>query len=647
MSDIFISYKADDRARVKPLVDAFLAEGLTVWWDVHIEGGAAWRARIQRELDAAGCVVVVWTVNSTGPAGHFVQDEASRARRRGVYLPVALDAVEAPLGFGQEHVLKLIDWRGNRRDPRFQDVLALARAIVAGGPRPAPEARARAAGARRPALGLWTAVGVGVFVALGGLTVIGGPSRMCAAVGLPCGGGAARPTAPPTSIAVLPFANISGDRTQDYFADGLSEELIATLSRIAPLQVVGRTSAFKFKGSKEDSAAIGAKLGVAYLLDGSVRRDGDLVRVSAQLVEARTGFERWSQTYDRPMKDVLSIQTDIAGLVGDALRVKMLGVAAADGSADPVAHEAYLRGRQLYNLGGDEATFRGALAQFDAAIAADPAYALAHAARARALIAIANQFARGADVQALYDAGVKSAERAVELGPDLALAQSVLGFARLYGRLDIQGAALPYQRAWRLGQGDPDILFGYGAYESQVGRSDLALAALRRAAVLDPLNPRAGRELGLALYAARRFPEAIAAFHGALALSPRMNYAHGYIGHSLLAQGRTADALEAYRAEPEPAARLAGTAIAERRLGDTAAAEAALARLTAELGDSALYQRAEVLTQWGRADAAVDALEQAYGAGDSGLLQLKTDPLLDPLRALPRFKKLLQTMNFP
>ena len=126
-----------------------------------------------------------------------------------------------------------------------------------------------------------------------------------------------------------------------------------------------------------------------------------------------------------------------------------------------------------------------------------------------------------------------------------------------------------------------------------------------------------------------------------------MNYAHGYIGHSLLAQGRTADALEAYRAEPEPAARLAGTAIAERRLGDTAAAEAALARLTAELGDSALYQRAEVLTQWGRADAAVDALERAYGAGDSGLLQLKTDPLLDPLRALPRFKKLLQTMNFP
>jgi len=307
MSDIFLSYKAEDRARVKPLADAFVAEGLSVWWDVHIEGGAAWRESIKRELEAAACVVVVWSANSVGPAGDFVRDEASHAKRRGVSLPVAIDAVEPPLGFGQQQVLGLIGWRGDRRDPRFADVLAAARAIVSGGPRPVPTARARKVG--RPPLGGWRAAGLAavVLALAAGAILVKAPARLCAAAGLSCGGGAA-----PNSVAVLPFANLSGDAAQDYFSDGLSEELISTLARVKPLHVIARTSSFKFKGSKEDSATIGAKLGVAFLLDGSVRRDGELVRVSAQLADAKTGFERWSQTYDRDMKDIFAVQSGIA-----------------------------------------------------------------------------------------------------------------------------------------------------------------------------------------------------------------------------------------------------------------------------------------------------------------------------------------------
>ena len=163
MADIFISYKAEDRARVAPLVEALAAEGLSLWWDVHIEGGAAWRASIERELEAAACVIVVWSVNSVGPQGHFVQDEAARGQRRGVCLPVVIDPVEPPLGFGQHQALSLVGWRGSRRDPRFADVLAAARAVIAQGPRPTPLARAprgrrRRAGSfsrRRPRRRAW------------------------------------------------------------------------------------------------------------------------------------------------------------------------------------------------------------------------------------------------------------------------------------------------------------------------------------------------------------------------------------------------------------------------------------------------------------------------------------------------------------
>jgi len=152
MADIFISYKTEDRARVAPLVDALVAEGLTVWWDVHIEGGVAWRESIQRELEAAACVIVVWSFGSVGAEGHFVQDEAARGQRRGVCLPVAIDPVEPPLGFGQHQVLSLVGWRGARRDPHFLDVLAAARAVIANG-REDPQGSPKAGRARAPGRG--------------------------------------------------------------------------------------------------------------------------------------------------------------------------------------------------------------------------------------------------------------------------------------------------------------------------------------------------------------------------------------------------------------------------------------------------------------------------------------------------------------
>ena len=451
---------------------------------------------------------------------------------------------------------------------------------------------------------------------------------------------------PPHSIAVLPFANLSGDPAQDYFSDGLSEDLRNALIRIEALQVAARASSNAFRNAHESVSIIARKLGVAFILEGSVRRAGDVVRVSAQLTDAKTGYEKWSQTYDRPIKDVFAIQSEIAGLVAAALEVKMLGGGAAvGGTTNPAAFDHFLHGRHLYDQGGDEATFRQALAEFDAAVAADPGYAAAHAARARTLIAIGNQFAGGDAMKALYAEGLRAAERAVQLAPDLAASQSTLGFARFTGALDVRGAAGPYQKARSLGQGDADILSGYGAYAASVGQFAEAMTALDRAAILDPLDPRVDRILGSALYGARRYPEAIAKVRAALDINPKMAFAHFAIGNCLVMEGRFAEAKAEYELEPVAVNRFAGLAIAAKALGDENSAQAAFAKLNA-LGDNALYQRAEVQSRWGRLDDALNTLDQAYAAGDSGLTYLRNDPMLDPLRNNPRFARLLVRIGF-
>jgi len=644
MADVFFSYKSEDRDRVAPLVEALIAEGFTVWWDLQIEGGAAWRESIQAQLDAAVCVVVVWSVHSIGSTGHFVQDEASRANRRGAYLPIAIDAVEPPLGFGQHQVMRLIGWRGNRRDPRYLDVLAAVRAAVAGGPRPAPTARRRAT----VRSGFWPpfAIACAVLALVVGLIIVRAPAKLCAAAGVQCPELIADVrAAPPNSIAVLPFANLSGDASQDYFADGLSEELISTLARVGALQVVGRTSSFSFKGSKESSASIGGKLGVAYLLDGSVRREGEMVRVSTQLVDAKSGFERWSQTYDREMKDIFGVQSGIAEAVAEALKVRLLGgdIAALShgGTANPQAYDAYLRGRRLFDSGAGEAGYRAALARFDAAIAADPRFAAAYAGRGRTLLALGNLFEPTDRLRATYDGALAATRRAVELAPDLPEAQTTLAGALVYATRDFPGAKTAYDRAMASGGGNADVLTGYGLFNCRVGDCTAGIAALRRAVVLDPLNPRVFKTLGAAYLAARRYPEAIAAMRRALELSPGMSTVHGSIGDALLLQGRYAEAQREYALEPSDWARLAGQAIVLRRLGDQAGARAALAALVAQ-GDSNAYQLAQVRAQWGDAAGALASLDLAIRLYDAGVLTMKTDPLLDPLRADPRFAARLE-----
>ena len=476
----------------------------------------------------------------------------------------------------------------------------------------------------------------------------GAPAVAPAAAAAPPAAEAPHP-APRNSVAVLAFANLSGDPKQDYFSDGLSEEVLDALAHVSQLQVAARTSSFSFKNKSADVATISSRLGVAYVLDGSVRRDGNLVRVSASLVDARNGFKTWSETYDRKLDDIFVVQQGIAAAVAQALQVHLGGSElpqiASGGTSNMAAYDQYLRGRQLVDMSASEAEWREALARFDAAIAADPTYANAHSARARALIALANAFLPADKLRPTYDDALQSARRAVALAPRSPDAQSTLGYSLVYTRLDFAGAAAPFQKSLELGGGSADILIRYGLYACRTGKAAQGLEALRSAVNLDPLNPRAHKSLALGLYAAHDYSGSIDAMRRALALSPKMTLAHQVLGDALLMRGDLAGAQGEYRLEPVGWARMTGLAVIAARTHREADGRALLDQLVRQYGDSNLYQQAQVQAQLGNVDGALGALRKAREVGDVGMAYVWTDPLLDPVRRNDRFNAVVPRLG--
>ena len=638
---VFLSYARADQQQAAQLAKALEANGFDVWWGALIEGGAAFARTIETALDDADAVVVAWSRASV--ASDWVLDEASRGRDERKLVPVSLDGTEPPLGFRQYQSVDISRWQG-AADSRELAVLARAIRAAAG-----PDVVSRRP--RLPRVGTVRTSRRGVLSAAAGVALAGAAGLYAWKAGYL----GARRAASANSVAVLPFVNLSGDPDEDYFSDGLSEELRATLARNLELQVMAQASSARFRDRNEDAATIASKLGVAFLLDGTVRRSGNILRITADLIEGETGFSRWSQTFDRVMQDVFAIQSEIAVTVANAL-VARVAEADAGGANVPMlapgstrsvaAYDAYLRGRALYDLSADETSERAALAQFDAAIAADPGYAAAHAARARSLTAIANQYGEVAELAALYGDAIAAANRAIELAPDYAEAYSTLGFTLFQGRLDARAARKPFERSRELGPGEATVMARYAQYSARIGRESDASEAIGRALLLDPLNPLIYRAAGSIAYAARNYAASIPHAERALAMNPRMSRAHAAIGDALLMLGRFPEASEEYALEPVEDFRLTGQAIVEHRRGNQAAARAAQERLVKDLADRVLYQQAQIHAQWDERDRAIAKLEHARRVGDSGLVYLRNDPLLDPLRAIPRFVELLRSIGF-
>ena len=629
-ADVFISYKAEDRARLQPLVASLESEGFSVWWDAHIGGGTNWRQDIEENLDAAKCVIVAWSKRSIGPEGEFVRDEAVRARRQHKYLPILIDDVEPPLGFGEVQALALKNWKGDRSDARLATVIDAVRERITG-----EHVERHAQSDRRPQISRRTAVAGGIgaiaVAATGGWLLL-----------KPGAANAKR-------IAVLPFANLSGDDAQSYFADGIAEEIRAALSRIG-LQVIGRNSCEAVK--QLDIQAAAAKLDVANLLTGSVRRSAETVRVNAQLVSGKDGVERWAQTYDRAQGDAIKIQTEIAETVAHALSIELGRASRAaltlGGTADIVAQDLVLQSRKLRQEDSSAEARRKGVTLADAAIARDPDYADAYVERAISLSRLAQNYpASAADAASNLLLANQAAMRALSIAPELGSVHAVLADIDR-GRLNFPRSLEHAKRALALSPDDPDVLAVATSILPYLDEGPDGMRLVDRFIRLDPLSATAYRRKAAVLYALRHYPQSVEAGRKALEFSPDGYIARTWVGGSLLLMGRSREAQAEFSAMPVgDFFRLFCEALVAARSGDRAGAERIMSEIRRQHGSAVSFQYAAVRAQLGQIDQAFAELDTAVVARDSGLIYLKSDPFFDPIRGDRRYAALLRKLNFP
>jgi TolB-like protein len=447
------------------------------------------------------------------------------------------------------------------------------------------------------------------------------------------------------SIAVLPLINESGDPKDEYFSDGLSEELIAALAQISGLKVIGRSSSFRFKDRKEESRAIGEKLGVATLLDGTVRKQGDRVRIVAQLVNAADGIQLWTRTFDRQLKDIFAVQEEISNAVAESLKVTLLGSDSAQKSApkNVEAHNAYLQGHFHFQRRNLE-EYRKAVGYFDEAIRLDPGYALAYAERSEAWSFIGDLTGQRPTE---YPKARSDAEKAVAIAPALAEARAALGFVRCFVDWKFAEGLTELKRAKELSPANPtanDLLARIIVY---LGRFDEAERQARQAVELDPLSTVTQGNLARVLFYAGKLDEADAAARKAAELQPASASSHRWQVLISAERGDGETALREAELEPDEGYRRFELAIAQHVLGDRQAADAALDNLIAKAGEGFAYQIAEVYAVRGDKDKAFEWLQIAFDDRDAGMLSVSVDPLLRGLRDDPRYKNLLAKLGLP
>jgi serine/threonine-protein kinase len=460
------------------------------------------------------------------------------------------------------------------------------------------------------------------------------------------------------SIAVLPFVNRSASADDEYFSDGLADELLNVLAKIRGLRVVARTSSFQFKGKGDDIATIGQKLNVATILEGSVRKAANRIRVSVQLVKVSDSSHLWSETYDRTLEDIFAVQDDIAQSVVKELRTALLGEEAdsdASGAAkaevaraakgrgtNPEAHRLYLLARHLSDRFTREDTAKG-IEYMREALALDPEFALAWKELGRMHTGEASM--GWVQLEEGLRRGREAVERALTLEPDLAEGHALLASIRISYDWDWRGAEASIGRAMELAPGDASVLRNAGGVPGAFGHADEAIGLYRRAVEQDPLSPSTYFNLGIVLHAADRLAEAEVAYRKVLELAPQRAGVRAYFSLALLALDRDEEALAEAMRESEEAFRLWALAIVRHVLGRGTESDEALRELIEKYGEGAAFQIAEVHGARGVADAAFEWLERAYAQRDSGLQEMKLSPRLRSLHGDPRWGAFLTKMG--
>jgi TolB-like protein/Tfp pilus assembly protein PilF len=669
---VFLSYASQDSEAAQRICAALRSAGIEVWFDQsELRGGDAWDRQIRERIHDCRLFVAVISANTEArDEGYFrrewklaVDRTHDMSEKKAFLVPVVVDDTPER-GAAVPDKFRDVQWtrlpEGATAPPFVERIKRLLSpeavpATVDG--RPAAAAVPHAATAsRQPAAGPATSIQKQSLLLIAVVTLIGLGYFAVDKLVLSKREAAAKPAAvqpsqaatpaqiPDKSIAVLPFVDMSEKHDQEYFSDGLSEELLDLLAKTEGLQVIARTSSFYFKGKQVTITEIANTLHVAHVLEGSVRKAGGTMRVTAQLIRAKDGVHLWSDTYDRDFKDVFKVQDEIAAAVVKALQIKLLPspVKSESEPHNTDAYSLYLRGQYFARRASDVDVERG-IASLKEAIARAPDFAPAHAELASAYVYAAT-FGTGTSTS--LDQARAEVDEALRLDPTLRLAQDIrMNIAFILW--DWASAKTQIDQALKSAPNDPEALFRRGSLERALGRPDEALVYYHKALELDPLRVGYYVQLAMLLDGLGRPDEARAAAQTAIAISPTVSKAHLLLGLFELNSGHLDAASAEMERESGDYYRLEGRAIvafANKRMAES---DAALAQLIEAFHDGAAVQIAQAYAYRGERAKALDWLDRAVIQRDPGLINIKTDPLFAGLRGDSRYRAVLRKMNLP
>jgi TolB-like protein/Tfp pilus assembly protein PilF len=666
---VFLSYASQDALPAQKICEALRAAGIDVFLDQsELRGGDVWDQKIRREIhDCALFIPVISANTASRHEGYFrlewdLADQRTHmmARNRVFIVPVCLDATHET-GADVPESFHRVQWTRLPAGETPHAFVERVRRLVSPEPfhgstakvLPAgmvstvtPPSRERVSALRGSTRAL---LGVVAVLVLGALLYFGlSKFWMSKHPTLPAAPSVASATfsASPHSIAVLPFADMSEKKDQEYFADGLSEEILNLLSRIPDLKVIGRTSSFQFKGRNDDLRSIGEKLGAAYILEGSVRRVADRVRVTAQLISARDGAHLWSNTYDRPFGDVLELQDELAAGVARALEVSVRNDAPqARGSRNSEAYDFYLRGLHSLEAFNGEG-FEAGANYFQQALDLDPNFGQAATELGR-MIVLEAEFGY-APANPTYDRARRTLEGAIRLDPTSGVAHAWLGWIYMAYDWDWARANAQMQQALRLEPRDPEVQLCASRLAMALGQWDEAIRLLKSAIARDPLFAVMYNSLSETYLRTDRLADAEAAERRVLEINPTYVSAPYNLAKVLLAEGRPKDALALIMSRQQDISdRYVSLALIYHALGRKVDSDSQLAILIRQYQNDQAFQIAGVFAFRGEADEAFRWIERAHRQRDAFLYYIKVEWLLKSIEADPRYNAFLRKMNLP